>query len=79
MSVAAPDAESFYHSRAQFQIILTRMELLAEDLKIEPKPSQETVQKYVEAILASMQEYAKFLHDNKRTVNFEEKEKLAQS
>ena len=39
------------------------MELLVDDLKIEPKPSLETVEKHLEAMLASMQEYAKFLSD----------------
>jgi hypothetical protein len=61
-----PDAESFYHSRQQFQIILTRMELLIEDLEVDPKPSSDTVKKYLEALLASMNEYAKFLRDLQR-------------
>jgi hypothetical protein len=62
----SPDAESFYQSRQQFQIILTRMELLIEDMEIDPKPSPETLKKYLDAILASMREYAKFLSDLKK-------------
>ena len=74
VNVPLPDADSFYHSRQQFQIILTRMELLLDDLKIEPKPSPETVQKYLEAILASMQEYAKFLSDLERKTGGDDKQ-----
>jgi|SRR5579872_2542166 len=79
LSESLPDADSFYHSRQQFQIILSRMELLVDDLKIEPRPSPETVQKYLEAILASMQEYAKFLSDLQRTAKIEEKEELSKN
>lgn len=39
------------------------MELLIEDLETDPKPSSETVKKHLEAMLASMHEYAKFLRD----------------
>ena len=53
------------------------MELLVDDLRIEPKPTLETVEKYLQAILASMEEYAKFLSDLQKSVKMEGKEKLA--
>jgi type IV secretory pathway ATPase VirB11/archaellum biosynthesis ATPase len=49
------------------------MELVVEDLEAEPKPSPETVQKHLEAILASMDEYAKFLRDLQREAAIQEK------
>jgi len=72
-----PNAESFFQSRQQFQIILNRMELLVEDLEIEPKPSSDTVKKHLDALLASMNEYAKFLRDLQKEVEIStEKEEL---
>jgi len=52
------------------------MELLVDDLHIEPKPSVETVEKHLEAMLASMHEYAKFLSDLQKSGKMQEKEKL---
>lgn len=53
------------------------MELLVEDLEIEPKPSSDTVKKHLDALLASMNEYAKFLRDLQKEVEIStEKEEL---
>ena len=67
-----PNADSFFHSRQQFQIILTRVELLADDLEVEPKPALETVKKHLDAILASMNEYAKFLREMQKKVEIKQ-------
>ena len=55
------------------------MELLVDDLKTEPKPSPETVEKHLEAILASMQEYAKFLSDLQRDARAQDKERFTEN
>lgn len=73
-----PDPEAFFQSRQQFQIILNRVELLVEDLNVDPKPSPETIKKYLEAILASMEEYAKFLRDLQKNAEGQERKKLAE-
>ena len=55
------------------------MELLVDDLKIEPKPSLETAEKHLEAMLATMKEYAEFLSSLQRSANTEEKENLTEN
>ena len=74
-----PYAESFFQSRQQFQIILLRKELLVDDLKIEPKPSLETVEKHLVAMLATMKEYTEFLSNLQRSAKSEEKERLTEN
>lgn len=58
-----PDAESFFYSRQKFQGILLRLEILVGEMERDPEPSKDTIKKNLEAILASSNDYAKFLRD----------------
>jgi len=58
-----PDAESFFYSRQKFQGILVRLELLDGEMENEPEMNRATIKKNLEAIIASCEDYAKFLRD----------------
>ena len=61
-----PDAECFFYSRQKFQGILLRLEILVGEMERDPAPSLDTIRKNLEAILASSNDYARFLRDLER-------------
>jgi hypothetical protein len=67
-----PDAENFFYSRQKFQNILVRVELLAGEMEQDPNMSRETIKKNLDAILASSNDYARFLRDLQKYVEKEE-------
>lgn len=59
-----PD-ETFSYSRQKFQYILTRLEILVTEIQ-DSNTSRDTIKKIAESILASSNDYARFLRDIQR-------------
>ncbi len=58
-----PDTDAFFYSRQKFQGILIRLELLAGEMQKEPELGREVIKKNLDAIVASCEDYAKYLRD----------------
>ena len=64
-----PDAESFFYSRQKFQGILVRLELLNGEMEKELEMNRATIKKNLEAIIATCEDYAKFLRDMEKVAD----------
>jgi hypothetical protein len=61
--------ESFAYSRQKFQGILIHLELLYEEMKNGLVINPDIIEKHLESIIASSDEFARFLRDSERASN----------